>query len=114
ELLARDTAGNIATLEEDVVVAVTPPLAPVITSPAYDYITNNGKISITGTAEVNMNIQVTDNGQVLGTTTTDGAGNFRLANVTLAEGVNSILAIASDSTGQTSSQARHVTVETIP
>src|SRR5208283_6041338 len=45
ELLARDTAGNVATLEEDVAVAVTPPLAPVITRPANDYTTNNDNIS---------------------------------------------------------------------
>ncbi len=114
ELLARDAAGNIATLEEDVVVAVTPPLAPVIAMPASNYVTNNDNISIAGTAEANIGIQVTDSGQVLGTTTADSSGYFSLSNVTLTEGVNPIIAVASDSTGQTSSQARQVTVETIP
>ncbi len=114
ELLARDTAGNIATLEEDVVVAVTPPLAPTITAPNSDYVTNNGNLTIGGTAEENIGIQVTDNGQVLGTMTTDGGGNFSISNATLSEGVNSIVATASDNTGSTASAARHVTVETIP
>ena len=36
ELLARDLSGNIATLTYDVVIALTPPLAPVITVPAVD------------------------------------------------------------------------------
>ena len=56
ELLARDTAGNIATLEEDVVVAVTPPLAPTITAPDSDYVTNNSNLTIRGTAEENIGI----------------------------------------------------------
>lgn len=114
ELLARDNSGNIATLEEDVVVAVTPPLAPVLLSPNSDYVTNNNNINIVGTAEPNIAIQVSDNGQVLGSLTTDAGGNFSLSSVTLQEGVNSIVAIASDITGQTASGTRQITVETIP
>jgi hypothetical protein len=114
ELLARDAAGNIATLEEGVIVAVTPPLAPTITVPNSDYVTNNSRLTIRGTAEENIAIQVTDNGQVLGATTTDGNGNFSVANVTLSEGANTMVAVASDSTGSTASPARQVTVETIP
>jgi hypothetical protein len=114
ELLARDAAGNLATLQEGVIVAVTPPLAPAITAPNSDYVTNNSSLTIRGTAEENINIQVTDNGQVLGATTTDGNGKFSVANVTLAEGANTIVAVASDNTGSTASPARHVTVETIP
>src|SRR5262249_38702617 len=48
-LLARDNSGNVASLEEGVVISVTPPPAPVITSPPSDYITNNSAISIRGT-----------------------------------------------------------------
>jgi hypothetical protein len=114
ELLARDTAGNIATLEEDVIVAVTPPLAPVITTPGGNYVTNNANITVKGTAEENINIQVSANGQVLGSTTTDASGNFSVSNATLVEGINAIVAVASDSTGSTASSARDVTVETIP
>ncbi len=114
ELLARDTAGNIATLESDVIIAITPPLAPVITVPAGNYLTNNATLTISGTAEQEMNIQVTDNGQVLGMTTTDTNGNFSVANATLAEGVNTLIAVASDNTGTTPSSARSITVETIP
>ena len=114
ELLARDNAGNLATLESDVIIAVTPPLAPVITSPAGDYLTNHAALAITGTAEPGINIQVTDNGQVLGVTTAGAGGNFAVTNVTLAEGVNTLVAVASDNTGTTPSTARHITVETIP
>jgi hypothetical protein len=114
ELLARDSAGNIATLTEDVIVAVTPPPAPVITSPAGDYVTNNAALTVIGTAEPGMSVQISAGSQFLGTVTADGQGNFTLANVTLVEGVNAIVAVASDSTGSTSSAARHVTVETVP
>ncbi len=114
ELLARDVDGNIATLQEDVIVAVTPPLAPVLTSPAANYVTNTNLLTITGTAEENIALQVTDNGQVLANTNTDANGHFTITNATLVEGINSIVAIASDSTGQTPSAVRQVTVETIP
>jgi hypothetical protein len=114
ELLARDDSGNIATLEEDVIIAVTPPLAPMITSPSYDYLTNNATLTISGTAEPGINIQVTANGQVLGVLTAGTNGSFTLANATLPEGVDNLVAVASDSTGTTPSAARHITVETIP
>ena len=114
ELLARDNSGNIATLQADVVVAITPPPAPVITQPPGNYITNNATLTIKGTAEENINIQVSDNGAVLGSTTTDGTGKFTLANATLPEGANVITATASDSTGSTASSSRTITVETIP
>ncbi|HZM01547.1 MAG TPA: Ig-like domain-containing protein [Candidatus Saccharimonadales bacterium] len=113
EIIARDTAGNIATLEEGVIVAVTPPLAPTITAPSSDYVTNNSNLTIRGTAEANINIHMTANGQILGSTTTDGNGNFSVASATLSEGLNSIVAVASDSTGSTPSPTRHITVETI-
>ena len=114
ELLARDTAGNIATLSEDVIVAVTPPLAPVIASPAGDYVTNNPALTVIGTAEPGMGVQVSAGSLFLGTVTADAQGRFTLPNATLAEGVNTIIAVAADSTGSTASAARHVTVETVP
>ncbi|HEX3716951.1 MAG TPA: DUF642 domain-containing protein [Verrucomicrobiae bacterium] len=114
ELLARDTAGNIATLESDVIIAITPPLAPVITVPAGNYITNNATLTITGTAEPDINIQVTANGQILGVTTTSSNGAFTVTNATLPEGADTVVAVASDSTGTTPSAARQITVETIP
>jgi choice-of-anchor C domain-containing protein len=114
ELLARDNSGNIATLEADVVIDVTPPLAPVITVPAGNYLTNNATITVSGTAEPGLNIQVTANGQVLGLTTVSTNGSFTVANVILPEGLDSLLAVASDNTGTTPSAARYITVETIP
>jgi choice-of-anchor C domain-containing protein len=114
QLLARDNAGNIATLESDIIIAVTPPVAPVITVPAGDYLTNNATVTVSGTAEPAMNIEVTANGQVLGVTNADTNGKFTVANATLAEGVNTLVAVASDNTGTTPSAARHITVETIP
>jgi hypothetical protein len=113
ELVARDTAGNIATLENNVVVFLTPPVAPVITQPAADFGTNNNTLTISGTAEPAISIQLTDNGQVLGVTNTDATGHFTFPNATLMEGVNALLAVASDAIGITPSAARHVTVETI-
>jgi hypothetical protein len=114
ELLVRDTAGNIATLQEGVIVAVTPPLAPTLTSPGGNYVTNNSMIALAGTAEPRIKIQITANGQLLATTQTDGNGNFSVGGATLTEGVNTIVAVASDNTGSTASPARQITVETTP
>jgi hypothetical protein len=114
ELLARDLSGNIATLTYDVVIALTPPLAPVITVPAADILTNTDYVTVSGTAEPAMKIQLARNGQIVGVTNANSGGNFTISNAVLVEGVNSIIAIASDNTGTTPSAARHVTVETIP
>ncbi|MFN7140170.1 MAG: Ig-like domain-containing protein, partial [Limisphaerales bacterium] len=51
KLLARDNAGNIATLERNVIVNANPPPAPLITSPASDMLVSSNQITITGTAE---------------------------------------------------------------
>jgi hypothetical protein len=114
EMLARDTAGNIATLEEDVVVAATPPPPPVITSPAADLATNTDSLAVSGTAEPRITVRLVDNGQVLGATNADNSGSFTLATTSLVEGVNTLIVAASDNTGTTPSAALHVTVETLP
>ena len=114
ELVARDTSGNASALPNSVIVAITPPPAPVITSPPSNLLTNMDFVTITGTAEPNINLQITDNGQVLALTNAGATGNFTIANVALTEGANSLVAIASDNTGITPSPAVQVTVETIP
>ncbi len=114
ELVARDTSGNFATLEDEVVVAVTPPPAPVILQPAAGLVTNTNVVTITGAAEPNIGLQITCNGQVLALTNANASGNFVLTNAPLTEGDNLLLAIASDSTGTTPSSPVHVLVETIP
>ena len=114
QLLARDTHGQIASLQNEVVVAVTPPPAPVLLAPVAGLVTNVNVLPIQGTAEPNIPLQITRNGIVLALTNADGSGNFTLANTPLAEGDNLLLAIAADSTGTTPSAARHVLVETVP
>jgi uncharacterized repeat protein (TIGR03803 family) len=114
EMIARDQAGNLATLENTVVIALTPPQAPVITIPAADLIIHTNLLSVSGSAEQNMNIQLTANGQIAGTTVADGTGAFTVTNAALVEGVNNVVAVASDNTGTTPSAARHVIVETMP
>jgi hypothetical protein len=114
ELLARDTSGNVSALQNNVIVALTPPPAPVITSPPSNLLTNVDAVTISGTAEPNINIQIADNGQVLALTNSGAAGSFTITNADLMEGANSIVAIASDNIGITPSAAVQVTVETIP
>ncbi|HEX3624285.1 MAG TPA: polymorphic toxin-type HINT domain-containing protein [Verrucomicrobiae bacterium] len=114
ELLARDTTGKASSLQSSVIVSLTPPPAPVITSPPANLLTNMDFVTVTGTAEPNINIQITDNGQVLALTNSGATGNFTVTNAELTEGVNSLVAIASDNIGIRPSAAVQVTVETIP
>ncbi|MGA2174885.1 MAG: choice-of-anchor tandem repeat GloVer-containing protein [Verrucomicrobiota bacterium] len=114
KLLARDQSGNIATLQNTVIIALTPPPAPVITSPAAGLIVKTNLLSVSGSAEAGMNIQLTRNGQIVGATVADGTGLFTVSNATLVEGLNTLVAVAFDSTGTTPSAARNVIVETIP
>jgi hypothetical protein len=114
KLLARDNAGNVSTREVNVNVAPAPPPAPVITVPANNSILAVTPTSVTGTAEPGVTVQLRRNGNSQGTTTATGGGTFSFANVPLLEGVNELIAIASDSIGTRSSTAVNVTLDSGP
>ena len=114
KLLARDNAGNVSTREVNVNVAPTAPPAPVITVPANNSILAVTPTSVTGTAEPGVTVQLRRNGNSQGTTTATGGGTFSFANVPLLEGVNELIAIASDSIGTRSSTAVNVTLDSGP
>jgi Bacterial Ig domain/Protein of unknown function (DUF642)/Divergent InlB B-repeat domain len=114
KLLARDTSANIATLENNIVIALNPPNIPVITVPNSDILVATNVYTVSGTAEPGINIQLTRNGQIVGTTTANASGNFTITNALLVEGANTLVAIASDNTGVTPSAVRHITVDSGP
>jgi hypothetical protein len=114
KILARDNSGNIATLEHNVVISLTPPLAPIISTPSGNLTVTSNSIAVAGTAEPLANLQITRNGLIVASVTADAAGNFSLTTTPLIEGPNQIVAIASDAIGSSSSAARQVVLDTGP
>ena len=80
-------------------VALTPPLAPVITSPANAIVTNDATLNLEGTAEAKSEVQLYLNGAGSGALiSVDDTGRFASA-VSLVEGSNSITAAAQNRGG---------------
>ena len=109
KLLARDNSGNIAVSEKNVVVSVEAPPAPVITEPSDNTLVTASPITVRGTAEPGIAVEVRRNGAVVGATTAGNDGTFEVDNVSLLEGTNEIVATASDDIG-ISSLSNSVTV----
>ncbi|MGB3650700.1 MAG: DUF4347 domain-containing protein [Rivularia sp. (in: cyanobacteria)] len=82
-----------------------------------DGITKDNTLIISGSAEANSNIEVFQDGNSIGTTTTDNSGNwnFDYTNTTLADNSYAFSAIAFDSTGNISpiSTPFNITVDAI-
>ncbi|HNU51307.1 MAG TPA: CARDB domain-containing protein [Verrucomicrobiota bacterium] len=114
KLAARDAAGNLATIERNVVVAPTPPAAPVITLPEVDLTINLGQIVVGGTAEPFLEVRLTRNGVPVGITTASAAGEFLFRDVPLTEGSNELRAIAQDAIGSMASAVRQVVLDVGP
>ncbi|MBI5387108.1 MAG: VCBS repeat-containing protein [Verrucomicrobia bacterium] len=114
KLVARDTSGNFSTLERNVVVAPTPPPAPVIAVPATDVVVNTNTVFVSGTAEPFIEVRLMRAGTLLRSTNASAAGAFSFANVPLIEGANLLAALAVDALGAANSAIRNVTLDTIP
>ena len=111
KLLARDLSGNIATLERNVLVTITPPPAPVITSPAGDIVVTAPTLIVAGNAEPGVTVRLTRNNLTVATTTASEIGKINFPDVALLEGPNELVAIASDSIGTASSAPRLVVLD---
>jgi bacillopeptidase F len=107
---AVDKAGNHNTTTRSVVLDTTPPFLRV-NSPAEGLITNRSSISITGEAEAGSYLTVAGNSQQL-QGTAPARANFS-AQVSLNEGLNTLLVTALDMAGNTNKSVIHVTLDTI-
>jgi hypothetical protein len=111
KVLARDQSGNIATLERNVVIQVTPPPAPVITMPAADGTVTTPSLTVAGTAEPHLSVRLSRNGLTAGNAVASAAGQVTFSNVTLTEGVNELVIVASDGSGTTRSAPREILLD---
>jgi hypothetical protein len=105
---ATDVAGNTSPQSNTntFTVDLTPPGAPVVTSPANGSSTHDTTPTYTGTAEPGSTVTVTVDGTVVGTTTADASGNWSVTPTTpLPEGSHSVTAAATDAAGNTGPQS---------
>ncbi|HET7615320.1 MAG TPA: PKD domain-containing protein, partial [Bacillales bacterium] len=79
-------------------------MPPVITSPKEDVITNEGTITIEGTAAPTTKVTLIDNGEQVASTDTAAEGTFS-ADIALTDGENVITAVASKESGTTGPSA---------
>ncbi|WP_224243423.1 adventurous gliding motility protein AgmC [Hyalangium gracile] len=101
---ATDAAGNTSSNSNtnSFIVDTTPPAAPVVLTPANGSITSNNMPTYTGTAEPGSTVTVIVNGNPVGTTTADGAGNWSYTQPTaLADGPHTVRARATDAAAPT-------------
>lgn len=98
-LEAWDVAGNPATLEVNVTLALVPPPAPVLLQPAAGVRSDPDPVSVGGTAEPGVEVRVTRNGDVVGVVTAAADGTFSLPEVAIHEGANTFAAQAADPVG---------------
>ncbi|MBL9167077.1 MAG: VCBS repeat-containing protein [Verrucomicrobiales bacterium] len=113
-LAARDTSGNLATRELNVTFNLSPPPAPLITTPASDLNGSESTISVRGTAEPLIPIRLVQNSAPAATGAADAAGNWSFDNVSLVEGNNAFVATAFDTLGSAVSGIRNVVRDTGP
>lgn len=98
---AVDANGNASETSRAVIVNYFPPPVPVITSPAQDARTASPVMTVSGTGEQGITIEVFINGAFAGSATVSGPfGSFTAPDLFLpAEGAISITAAAKDSRG---------------
>jgi len=99
----------------------TAPGAPTIASfskdsgKVGDHITNDNTLTLTGTAEANSKVTVSDGTKMLGTATANGSGAWHYTTAALSNGAHNLTATATDAAGNISaaSSALNVTVDTV-
>ena len=116
---ATDALGNtsVDSATNTFTVDTTPPVAPVVLTPADGSLTNDNTPTVTGTAEANSTVTVYFDGSSAGTTTANGAGNWSFTSASsLSDGAHAVKATATDALGNTSvdSATNTFTVDTTP
>ncbi|MBJ7353725.1 MAG: hypothetical protein JHC98_02785 [Thermoleophilaceae bacterium] len=111
-VLGADGTGSQQTVDTvTFTVDTIAPDAPVITSPATDISTTNLRPTISGTADLGTEITIYDDTTVIGTTTTDGSGNWSFTPTSdFAESAHPIHVTATDAADNTSADSNIRTI----
>jgi PKD repeat protein/uncharacterized membrane protein YgcG len=97
-ITGKDSAGNQATSQLEVVINLPPPAAPEITAPVPNFRTNQPSLVVSGSTASGAEVQLLLNGIPQGGWVTVANQRFT-APLTLAEGVNRVTAIARNNRG---------------
>jgi hypothetical protein len=113
---AVDAAGNEdrSPASRTFVVDTQVPDAPEISSPAEGSTDNDGDIKVSGKAEPDSRVELLENEEIVGTATTDGAGNWTVDLANVGDGSHMYTARATDEAGNTSAASgeRSINVDT--
>ncbi len=101
---ATDAASNVSANSSafSCTIDVTAPSAPSITAPS---VTNDTTPTITGTAEASSTVEILESGSVIGSGTATGGGTFSITVSVLTEATHSLVARATDSASNVSSNS---------
>ncbi|MFL5347471.1 MAG: adventurous gliding motility protein AgmC [Hyalangium sp.] len=105
---ATDAAGNTSpsSATNTFTVDLTPPAAPVVSTPANGAIISDNTPTYTGTAEAGSTVTVIVDGTAVGTTMADSSGNWSFTPITgLSNGSHTVKATATDVAGNTSPES---------
>ncbi|HEU5434860.1 MAG TPA: PKD domain-containing protein, partial [Telluria sp.] len=97
-ITGRDSVGNQAATQLEVVINLPPPAAPVLTAPAASLRTNQPVLTVSGTTPSGTEAQLLLNGTAQGEWIAVVAGRFT-ASLTLAEGPNRVAAMVRNNRG---------------
>jgi hypothetical protein len=120
-----DLAGNVSAVSASLAITIdsaapAAPSAPDLVAASdsgssnSDNLTNDTTPTLTGTATAGITVEVLDGVTLLGTTTTDGSGNWTFTTAVLTEGAHSLTARTRDTAGNVSaaSAALALTIDT--
>ncbi len=108
-VVATDAASNTSTVTREIIRDTTPP-ALIVSQPAGDVVTKEAAYAVTGNVTDSTALTVTING----TPVSPGTNGDFTFNAVLVEGSNTILIIATDAVGNTSSVSRKIVRDSTP
>jgi cyclophilin family peptidyl-prolyl cis-trans isomerase len=106
-LQATDAAGHTSSDDVSFTLDSAAPQVPTlhmdnVSDPGGTGATTASNVMLQGTTSPDVQVQLTQNSAILGTTTSDGSGNFSFNNITLQAGANNYTVRATDIAGNTS------------
>jgi len=112
---AKDEAGNVSVKSASLnfLVDTVLPSVPVISSPAQGDTLTEDRPTLSGTAEANISVEVSEGGNLLCQATANASGDWSCTTLTLAEGAHSLLVEAVDQAGNRSALSLDVTIDTL-
>jgi PAP2 superfamily/Bacterial Ig-like domain len=120
KITAADFFGNKTTSSLDFTLDTTAPIKATIaldvasdSGTIGDYRTNNATVTLTGKTEANTQLKISQKDSAtgfhtIGTVISDANGNYQLASVNLAKGINSFTIQAKDLAGNTSTNTQDI------